>query len=241
MTAHDNAVLQARDDAERLAQQLSAAQQAVGPTTGTDESGLVQVGLDADGAIESVHVDGAWSTRIMPSGLAAAVFAAIAAAGEQRLGAWAEQVAEATERPTRSRPLDDPDFLDRVIASAGGTVETADVQQLVDRLQAALDDVTERLERMAVAVHTARSSDGHVQATCHVSGEVSALEYDEAWLTHAHSFNIGRETLAAITAAHRQATAQSLRAALTDSPIGRLQELLGDPEALGAALRTGTL
>jgi DNA-binding protein YbaB len=235
-------ILQARDEADKLGQVVEAASEELGPVTEYDPSRMVEVKLDPQGVVESVKVEASWRDRLELEELAPAVIVAYNTAGAQRTAEWAEAFArhdDATPVP-RSRPLPTSDFTERMIAAAGGQVSdkaVVEVVGLMGRLDDAMAEVEARMEAMAAAEYVGRSSSKHVKATCHVSGELRSLDINLKWLTGAHSFNIGREITEAVRNGHARATEKSLKSALDDSPLGELQALLDDPEALGRALR----
>src|SRR4051812_48274833 len=89
---------EARDLAGTLA---SAAETEVyAEFTGGDDAGAVEVTIDATGAPTRVRLDRYWQETLGPTGLGAAVMAALSDASTRRLTVWARDVAGAG-RPER--------------------------------------------------------------------------------------------------------------------------------------------
>ena len=116
-------LLDIRDEADRLGQQIESAVADIGPVTGSDPTRTVSATLDAKGVIDEVRVDMGWIDQMAPESLKAAVLAAIADAGAHRTAAWSEGFAQEQEKPSRpsTRPLPMSDHAARLTDATGGT------------------------------------------------------------------------------------------------------------------------
>lgn len=102
---------------------------------------------------------------------------------------------------------------------------------LLEQLDTRVDAALERGDRLSGREYAGRSGSRHVQARVAFGGTLVGLEYDERWLTSAHSFNIGRETVEAVHDALRALAA----AQATDAdPLAELAALVEAGPALGA-------
>lgn len=173
---------------------------------------------------------------------------AISAAAIERVREWGEHVAtdevELAPGPTSGqreslaakvsdRLAEDQDSWGRQDAEGAA----AAIVDMLDDLEAGLDQAIEQVESLAEQEITGRSGDGHVRATVTGSGQLRSVDYDERWLTEKHGFNIARSTVGAIGDAMRRVGDDPVQRAMQGTELGELQRLADDPEALVARLR----
>lgn len=232
-----------RDDFDREAQRYERAQQDLQPLTTSDSSGAVHATIDSEGALTQVVVDETWQQRLQPAQVGAAVLEAYAAASAERIRNWGMSVAEAEE--TRARPA--PDLNDSASAQIMYALReregSAEADGMMDQLLLLLEDLDRGLDEALAQVDattsrevTCRSGSGHVRAVVSGAGQLTDLTYDERWLEHAHSFNIGREATEAVRDALRRAGDTSVERFVEQGELGRLRRLAQDPAALAQHL-----
>jgi DNA-binding protein YbaB len=140
-------------DLERDRARLAAVgRQARRPVAGTDDSGLVEVGLDRHGRLVRVRVDNAWERRLGADGLGSAVIAAYGAAVAVRAERWAGGFDE-DGNPRRASPatvsVDDPAEEDDAVDESVLAPAPADPETVTDR---AVADSMELPRRFAEAL-----------------------------------------------------------------------------------------
>jgi len=93
----------------------------------------------------------------------------------------------------------------------------------------ALGEATRPLAEHARKQFTGRSPAGHLTATASGSGELQAIDIDQAWVRRgAHPANVGREIGQAVLAAGERVQREGLSAALKASKLAQLARLLTD-------------
>jgi DNA-binding protein YbaB len=216
---------QLRRDAAELARKLEVAPEKLAGCHGTDPTGTVTVELNGHGLVSKVTVGSGWRTSVGPPHLGQAILAAVAAAGEDRLAAWARAVAEnETAGPAATRsPL--------FAAAAPPQASPSAIQEVFDLLEKVDKEVASGTSG-AIALHTAKTSaespGGHIRVTL-TGKQISSIDIDQKWLRLANHQDIS-------TAAHkviRHAYAAARRNAdevLAGSAAARLQTLMSDPE-----------
>jgi DNA-binding protein YbaB len=200
------------------------------------DGGAVTVEVDARGKVTRVHVEGDWERECSPGELGSTVLATIGRATARQLGDWAQAAAPEVPEPVSSRPIPEPDYHLPALRGPAGDSVVPDAVRQVGGLQGAVRELIDEMKSVAAAQHRGRSTEGHATATANGRSEIVGLEFDEDWLTHAHSFNIGREATAAITEAMRRGAAVSLDQVFTESRLGRLQGLLAQRNGPSASI-----
>lgn len=235
----DLAVL--RESSDVLLQQLTGAQQRVQPVEATDDSGQVTVRLDADGRLEKVSIGFTWDRALTAAELPAAVQAALARARVEQVEQYGEGVRAIEDEPApRARPArtDAPmmDVFHERVAARGGVDAAREVtEEILLDAHAGLEEANRLLDEHSGRTFSARSTSGHVSATALGNGDVTSIELDQGWVSHAHPANLGREITEAMHAASQRARREGLAAVLQATRLADVARL-----AVGATTTTGT-
>lgn len=240
-TVEDLAVL--RESSDVLLQQLTGAQERVKPVEATDDSGQVTVRLDADGRLERVQVGFAWDRSLTAAELPAAVLATVGEARVQQVEQYGEAMKAIEEEPApRARPArtDAPvmdAFHERVEARGGGVDAAREVtEEILLDARAGVEEANRLLDEHAGRTFSARSTSGHVTAIALGNGDVSSIELDQGWVSHAHPANLGREITEAMLAATQRARREGLSAVLQATRLADVARL-----AVGATTPEGDI
>ncbi|PZS19121.1 MAG: hypothetical protein DLM57_04590 [Pseudonocardiales bacterium] len=239
-------VARLHDEVDKTAQRFEDAANHIGPVTGADSAGRITVTLDEEGVLQDVKVDSSWRKSLEPTMLGASVQEALQAAAAQRTEMWATRYAEESaqlETPNRPMPASAQQVATRLSELTQGSStgsDTAVLEELLRMLQAindGIEQVSSELGTQRVSDFAGRSSSGHVRATVVGSGAVQDLTYDQRWIEKAHHFNIGRETTEALQDAYRKMAGRTVQDMIDASPLGEIQALARDPQALAERLR----
>jgi DNA-binding protein YbaB len=232
-----------RDDLDVDAQRFERAQARLGALQAADTTGVVRVQTDADGLVTRVDVDAQWREHLTAESLAGAVLDAYTNTVAERSRLWAESLADDTAPAPAPRPAPSPgssvaaQLKARILAAGGDDVDVhetvARLTALVDELDRSLDEGLLQADQLAGLEHEGASSARHVRARVSGGGALVGVAYNEAWLTQAHPFNIGRETTEAIHAALRALVASQ---ETERRPMDALLRLAQDPSALAEYL-----
>jgi DNA-binding protein YbaB len=214
---------------------------------GSDRSEAVTVSLNGSGRVAGVQIAGDWRARIDPQHLGDAVREAVQDAAVARLAAWgeayAEQSATGASAPAGGLPAGES-FAEQLQQAASARMSAEDgraalleLLAMAEELERGIDEVSARLQSTVDATHTGRSGDRHVTVTISGGGEVTGVRYDRNWLLEAHEINIGRQTLAAFTAAYESAARDGVDRLIAQSSLGAVQRSAQDPFGLARRLR----
>lgn len=224
-----------REDADVRLQQMDRIEARAEPTTAEDESGEVVVRLDKQGMVHAVTIGFAWDRSLKREELPVAVIEALGKAKMARLEHWGEAAASVEDEPAdRPRPMDTTRSAVTVLQerlAGASTQETQDyIEGMLRDLQEGVEEANAALDAHLERSHTGRSSSGRVSATAIANGDVTAVEFDDAWLAKAHPANLGREVTQAVTDAITRSQRDGLAAAIRASKLSRLAELAVAPE-----------
>jgi len=202
-----------------LARRFAAARPAA---TGTDPAGAVQVGVTGDGEVDGVTIDPAWRGRFGPDGLGNALAAATGNALRRQVQAWAGHLDEAdpVEPPSLPGPVEPPSLLEPVDPAA-----LDDVHYLVVEAIGRLPD----LDRPVGPAPARGASPGRRVRVMVVAGQVTAVEFDRAWLACADVTAVAEHARHALRAAFADAAAPGLTGV---GPLDEVRALTADPAGL---------
>ncbi|MFI5931791.1 YbaB/EbfC family nucleoid-associated protein [Actinoplanes sp. NPDC051494] len=227
------------DDNAVFQRQAGAAAAAASEARGTDATGSVTVTVSAEGRVAAVRIDAGWRAALEPGTLGDAVRAAAQEAALARIALWG--AAFGADTRTHDVALLDPE---QVRALSSGRMSGADSRAallellaMAEDLERGIDEVSAGLAAARAAIHTGRSADQRVTVTVTGAGEVGEIRYDRRWLRDAHEFGIGRQTMAAFTAAYSAAARDGADAVIAASRLGELQRVTRDPAELARRLR----
>jgi DNA-binding protein YbaB len=237
-----------RHEAAALARQLSAAEDDNAIHLGVDSSDTVCVSIDGGGAVCAVEVRPAWRATVGVEGLCAALVAATADAGHQRLRAWAERLAQVDYEaagqpgePDRPGPADwsaGQGQVDALAATTDPTEARGEFHHLFIDATDGLREVSRLVERAASIPIRGHEADGRMTVTVE-HGQLSSVDFDRRWLRAASASTIAE---AARVALQQAFTAAALAAAAPPHAcpaITRLRALTADPVALLRSLGLG--
>lgn len=242
---HDDPVAQLAelwDETDVLAQKMEAAARSGQIWTGVDGTGAVSVVVDGDGHVVEVEIRQDWRRRISGEDLATAVREAAEAAALRRFESWGESFAEQQSGPVpRPRPM--PPLGDSLayqldeLATArmsgdDGRVALRELLSLLESVEQRVDEASAQLQLRAAAVYTGYNTSRDVSVTINAGGMVSDVSYNRHWLVDTTASTVGRQTVAAFEAAHRQASDDSPEAGL----LGEVRTLRQDPFGLARRL-----
>lgn len=243
-----------RAEADDLARRVTRVQDPAVRFRGADPAGVVMVTVDGNGQVQDVSVGQEWRRVGGSVELAGAVRAAVEAAGLDRLRGLDESLSEQLDAPEPAagsaaapsapgRAGAGSTEINELVASLSeqATSESTlaalrEVVQMLEGLDADLDQLSRRVEDQQSRSYEGRSGARHVVVRVTGQGEVVGVEYDSRWLHAAHEYNISRETREAFEAAYRRAGEQTVEGLIADSRIGMLSRLAGDPVELARRL-----
>ncbi|GGM68458.1 hypothetical protein GCM10012275_43710 [Longimycelium tulufanense] len=217
-------------------QELMAEANAEAPsrTTGTDHTGVIQVGLGADGLPEAIRVQQGWERRLEPARVGEAVVEAAQVALGERMASWTirlrdigwqaqvERLQQGDEPPAPPVPGEVPPALRRAVDQA----RPRPLGDLAEDMIAAFDHV-EQMTPPAVATATGSAAAGKLTLTLSRAGLVSCVA-EPHW--------VARQTATMLTNALGEALAGA-RTALARTiephhPTGALERFLAETLAV---------
>lgn len=238
-----------RDDMDRRSQRFEKAAAATSDVfTGHDMSGSVTVTVTAEGRLKDIRIADNWRTRLAPADLGLAVMNAVGTAGLSRVEKWGTAMAEdlRDEKDPPVRPLRSmtSSLSERMAEITRGNASTRSTEvalealaELAREVRASVREAKEEIKRLQGAQIKGRSPKGSVEVVLSGLGDLRGVRYDGAWLERAHTFNIARETLAALASATSALPHNSAAEAVASTRLGQLQALMDDPSALSERLR----
>ncbi|MEV6595562.1 hypothetical protein AB0M36_01705 [Actinoplanes sp. NPDC051346] len=225
---------QLQQEAEGLAQRLSAAAHAAGAGefTGTDTVGVVTVTIRADGTPNEVTLRQDWRDRIGDGELSSAVMAAHGQAITARLSAWGAGLEQGTppEAPSVPQPALFESAEPGDPTSRQSALALRDLLDLLNEVDSRMPALTASLEAVGQPV-TAENLSRTVRVTL-TAGSLSAVTIDRDWLRSAHHDRLGDALAEALAAAHRAERDRRERIFDAEPAVTRLQRLTGSPETL---------
>lgn len=245
MTEREQALL--RDLADRtdgLAQQVAAAEAAVADCeyTGSDDTGSVEVTIDARGRVVAVQVGSHWRHEVGVDGLSAAVGEAIQAAGAVMLEAADTALRAESQRPVPPArpPLPSGETVDaRPLTSEAGEAAMSALADLMRTVNKGVETLTAQINTHVTTGYPGRSRAGHVTATVTGAGVLHDLRYDMRWLVNARDHDVDRETTEALVAAHRRAGEHTVADMVANGPLAEVAALAQNPRELARRLGLG--
>lgn len=217
-----------REETDVLVQQTVQLQENLQPVESADASGEVTVKIDANGSISSVKVGFAWEQKLRRADLSPAVMEALSGATALRMEQYGDAATRAeNEPPPRARPAAAPSTVAELHDRFTDAPDEAGAAErfLENILAEAIEGLVEANEIISAhvgAVHTGRSSSGHVRASVTSGGSLQSLDIDDVWLARAHPANLSREITEAITTATDRAHRNGLASALEASKLAQV-------------------
>jgi DNA-binding protein YbaB len=248
MAMEDLARLEA--EVRELHRQLAPTEDPQARYEGRDSTGAVGVVVDASGVVRDVRIQDDWRSHLPAGELGGALQQATVAAATARLAAWGGAVAgdpDGSPRPPGGPPQPSHSELVRSMADAAKAIARVSDERLLEgllamleRFEAEIDTVSQRLAERAAEIHTGTSQGGFATAEVTGAGEVVGVSYDQAWLDRADAGAIRRETCQAFDEAYRLVASHGVGRLLAESPLGEAQRLAADPMALARNLGVWT-
>ena len=213
---------------------------------GHDETELVHATVSAAGRVVDVELERDWDKTIDPRSLGAKVIDAVNAATANRLSAWADRVAEATDEPVESvepTPVRPPEPV--AINPSGAMID--DLLYLLHRVgqetkpperprRRAYDEDDDEQTPVNRRLTKGRSEGGHIVVA--LDGTTVAdvqVETDTMWVGGANHLEVASELRSAFEAAYLRADEEAPRPR-EGSAVAELQALTSDPQEFVARL-----
>jgi DNA-binding protein YbaB len=230
-------------EAQRITSELTRLGAAPAQTDGWDSRRAVRVTVDGSGRVVDAELGLSWRDILEPAELGAAVVEAVDTAEADRMDAWKRATPQAADPADAGHGIPD-------LSDAGGpgrfrSLSDPAVQESTRELYYLAMDAIDRLGEAGRAMDQAttdpvrgHSPDRLVTVTVD-GGRVTAVDFDQSWLSKAPAVEITRRLRAAFEAAAQAGPESAAVKALDDSSIRELREVSADPQELLRRLGLG--
>ncbi|WP_412750251.1 YbaB/EbfC family nucleoid-associated protein [Krasilnikovia sp. M28-CT-15] len=141
--------LNAAEELRRLQQTAASLIRQPPPAAGSDESGTVEVYLNAEGHIDRIEIRPDWSRQVDAESIGHAVLAAANDAVNRRASAWADLMSRTPEETVAALEVRDVRAAAPRIDAESRSAGLHELMKMITGALAEADELTDRLEELA--------------------------------------------------------------------------------------------